>query len=1076
MTAAEPETDRYKELVDALLRLDSVDDIRSGIRASPWVDVATLRGTLATLQTRALDRGRPAERDLLTFLATVVEEILAEGPWTATWPETTPEVTELVDAALNADSTLGVLGVLRARRRLLSAELYKQVEAWFVTSAPSGIHRLPRLRLVCVLALQLGGHEHVGKAHLFWAAHARSTGDYAGAERHLVRAAGSAAAASDPFLAVAVASAKAALYDDVGDSARAADAYQTALHAAEQLDQALTVPLRHRLAGCLRSLGRYSQALTTIEEVISESRKAGSDEYELRGRLLKGLLLEDLGDYERGSAEYQLVQEAAKAAGNRQLEFQAMNNGAASLLKRGSTREGLNRFRDILLIVQTWGDRTAVASAHNNLGHALLQAGRPGDARVEHVRALALGKASGAPLGMAISLLGIGDAHAAVGGYEEAANFWHSALVNWVESGDLSILAMVASRFEGPEEDMDEEMASLVEHGLAQARSSELGRYEAQLVPSLIDYYARNGKSNAALRLARETIARAETRNSRAPEVLRLKLDLARLLAARPDGAREAFQLLSATIASVEERILDVALDRRKSETVGEWVDLYEGLIDLLLDHDDASDLLHGEDPSVVAFELHESAKARTFVTDLAHASFSAPDTLPEELRDTERRLLALRQSLQEAAVDEIGSEMYRLQRLHGLGEQLQACWDSMRTAAPEYVRMRAGKPAGLDDLRALLPRSGRPMAMVSFLSERDRTICFVLRSDEPGLAVLRCPVGRAAIANAAGELRRTFNGDPRSFPPRRPIQRDRPWGRNLSFLEDLSERLLGFLDLVEGVELLCIAPHGPLHLIPIHALRDPGGTYVAERFAVTYCPSLTTLRYCIMEPTGRPGARSHRTAYVAGIASSADDRPEFFEEDVGIFDTRRWEVTADLGPSQASRVRILENLRGHDVVHLTCHGFFEEGDPLQSGLLVSDGSGRPPRELRSVPIDRRSGLLLTAKDFLQHRMGADLVTLRACSTGLQVERNAGDEFEGLTRSLLYAGNASVMTSLWNVDQRSSQELLRRFYRLWRGNGTPIEKARALWKAQQSFLSGPDGDFLRHPYHWAPLVLSGDWR
>ena len=155
--------------------------------------------------------------------------------------------------------------------------------------------------------------------------------------------------------------------------------------------------------------------------------------------------------------------------------------------------------------------------------------------------------------------------------------------------------------------------------------------------------------------------------------------------------------------------------------------------------------------------------------------------------------------------------------------------------------------------------------------------------------------------------------------------------------------------------------------------------------------------------------------------------------------------------------------------------GHFDDQRPLRSGLVLGDGEQRPPRDLRSIPFIERRNFVLSARDLLRSEIRADLVTLRACSTGIQGERNTGDELEGLARSLIYAGSPSVIVSLWNVDQESSRDLVREFYARWRA--TPGQsKWRALWEAQRRFRADVERPHLQHPYHWAPLVLIGDWR
>jgi CHAT domain-containing protein len=229
-----------------------------------------------------------------------------------------------------------------------------------------------------------------------------------------------------------------------------------------------------------------------------------------------------------------------------------------------------------------------------------------------------------------------------------------------------------------------------------------------------------------------------------------------------------------------------------------------------------------------------------------------------------------------------------------------------------------------------------------------------------------------------------------------------------------------------------------------------------------------------------RPGQAqapvARRSVFCAGVASREDTRAELFEQDRAIFDGCAFEQVAVESGISAAKETVRRCLSGPAVVHLTCHGFFDETRPLNSGLLLSNGRDRPPRNSRQIPFLERSNFILSAGDLLRTPMSAELVSLRACSTGLQTERNAGDEFEGFSRTLLQAGNAAALVSLWNVDQESSQRFFRRFYQMWADPARPMQKWRALWMTQKEFLRETAEPFLQHPYHWAPLVLIGDWR
>src|SRR5437763_16137463 len=63
---------------------------------------------------------------------------------------------------------------------------------------------------------------------------------------------------------------------------------------------------------------------------------------------------------------------------------------------------------------------------------------------------------------------------------------------------------------------------------------------------------------------------------------------------------------------------------------------------------------------------------------------------------------------------------------------------------------------------------------------------------------------------------------------------------------------------------------------------------------------------------------------------------------------------------------------------------------------------------------------------FSRLRLGARLVTLRGCATGMNFVA-AGDDLLGLHRGLFCAGATSLLLSLWDVHDRSPAELMHHF-------------------------------------------------
>lgn len=100
---------------------------------------------------------------------------------------------------------------------------------------------------------------------------------------------------------------------------------------------------------------------------------------------------------------------------------------------------------------------------------------------------------------------------------------------------------------------------------------------------------------------------------------------------------------------------------------------------------------------------------------------------------------------------------------------------------------------------------------------------------------------------------------------------------------------------------------------------------------------------------------------------------------------------------------------------------------------------------------------------------GTRLVVLSACETGVGDVQN-GEGVYGLRRAVVLAGAESLVTSLWQVADDATKDLMVDYYkRLLNGEG----RSEALRNAQLTMMKSKDRS---HPYYWAAFVPIGDWR
>ncbi|HEY6806243.1 MAG TPA: CHAT domain-containing protein [Pyrinomonadaceae bacterium] len=163
----------------------------------------------------------------------------------------------------------------------------------------------------------------------------------------------------------------------------------------------------------------------------------------------------------------------------------------------------------------------------------------------------------------------------------------------------------------------------------------------------------------------------------------------------------------------------------------------------------------------------------------------------------------------------------------------------------------------------------------------------------------------------------------------------------------------------------------------------------------------------------------------------------------------------------QANRQTLMNpKLAQYRVIHLATHGIMDPNNPELSGVLLSmlDEKGR-----------EQNGYI-GLSEIYNLNLPADLVVLSACETGTGKEIR-GEGLIALTRGFMYAGAASLVASLWKVDDRATAELMTIFYQELLVN--KLKPAAALREAQRKISLNPKWN---QPHYWAGFVLQGEWR
>jgi len=154
---------------------------------------------------------------------------------------------------------------------------------------------------------------------------------------------------------------------------------------------------------------------------------------------------------------------------------------------------------------------------------------------------------------------------------------------------------------------------------------------------------------------------------------------------------------------------------------------------------------------------------------------------------------------------------------------------------------------------------------------------------------------------------------------------------------------------------------------------------------------------------------------------------------------------------------RNIKNLKLNDfkIIHFATHGILDNENWWRSALIFSQEKN-----------SSEDGLL-QVREIYNLKLNADLVVLSACETA-RGKLEKGEGIIGMSRAFLYAGAKSVISSLWNVNDKSTVQFIKYFYQYLAQGKT---KSQALRLAKIKMLNSK----YKHPFYWAPFILIGDF-
>jgi len=773
------------------------------------------------------------------------------------------------------------------------------------------------------------------------------------------------------------------------------------------------------LAVFLSGQGLYNRAIPLFEQSVTLYRQLG-EEGLLRGSY--GQLVDAygrVGDYQKAQTIADLAILADKKKGDQQRLAGSLLTQGLLLLKQKKYQPALAVLQESDRLYQQYPPSLNWAGTLQNLAIVYDDGlhDKPA-AEKQYLRAIAL--------------------YQQLGECKELANTYNNLGVFYVENDQLP------------------QAFATLKTGLATARRCAMPVEEAQNQDHFGEYFLRKGQPQQAVRAFQHAQQLLLPGYTPADELAVVDVNMLALVSNQPDLliylGDQAKALEQWDAQAQDKRILATALQVYYTGDV--LIDLirqgHSGLStklfwreEVLPFYERAIGLCHRLGRGEEAFFFFEKSKSILLLE--AMRENDALQFLPDSLASEEIRLQRIITNLQgqlPQLADQDRPVVFR--QLLDNQRQLEALRNDLGTRYPQYHEMKQALPvpAWADFARTCL-RPAR-QTLVHYFFGWERVYALVL--DEAG--------PRTYDLGRADSLRTCVGAVLAYFFEASAIQ-NAP-AAYVAAAYRAYQQLVEPLGIAAGTHLLII-PDGPLTYLPFSALTtDPN--YAADLGKVAYL-----LR---QHPLGYAYSASILAKQTKRVWSGASGLVAFApftngKAPVG-YPALSYSQDELKQISSYFQVRLLQD-EAADLKH------WREIAPTARILHLSTHAFSSPEE--QSPHIAFYDSLLYLPTLYRERLNAALVVLSACQTNIG-PLAPGEGVLGLGRGFVQAGASSIIASLWNVNARSTGNILADFYQqLAKGQSKPL----ALCLAQLDYLERKDVlHFQKSPYYWAGLTYYGD--
>lgn len=237
----------------------------------------------------------------------------------------------------------------------------------------------------------------------------------------------------------------------------------------------------------------------------------------------------------------------------------------------------------------------------------------------------------------------------------------------------------------------------------------------------------------------------------------------------------------------------------------------------------------------------------------------------------------------------------------------------------------------------------------------------------------------------------------------------------------------------------------GVINFVPFDVLvseiREGTPSYLIEKFSFSTAPSLSVLQKY-------EGDKSFNKLLMISPGSFKNsDLIPLVRSEKEVEELKRISNAFLLDEERATLQNFVDVCNDFDVIHFSTH----------SGI----------DKKTSEPWIAFQDSLISLNEIYKLNLKASLVTLSSCKSYDGIEES-GEGINSLSRAFLFADAASVVGSMWNLNEAAGNQILVDFYN---GLKNKKDKSTSLRDAKLAYIKSNN---YKSPYYWSSLVLMGD--